>query len=370
MNEEIILGMVKPYIKDSTISYDEFDQLFSILSRKEQYIVCEVLFNNGISLVDRHIAEDALVLDIDDEENLAEDSSTDDFDVRYDKELFRDKIYSGTHTEELALNKKVHQSNEILCHLIQQGNRQAMQDLCIKNHRLVSKYAFAYKKQYANRLDFEDLEQVGFMGLIKAAQKFDLSHGNSFSTYAVYWIKQAISREIMDHGYAIRIPVHMMERIHKIVAIDNRLAESDIPISERISSVARELGISKDDVKEALALRNNYLLYASLDTPVGEDQDSVLGDFLPMDETLSVEQIVLDNELRHELGTVIATLKPREQKILKLRCGWDDNRPRTLEEIGNLFGLTRERIRQIETKAIRRMRHPSRSRLVKIFWEE
>lgn len=370
MNEKIILSMAEPYVKDGAITYDEFDHLFSILSRKEQYKVSDILFDNGINLVDSHIAEDALVLDIDVVDDLAEDLSADDFEILYDEDLFGDKSSGSAHFEELVINKKVHQSNEILCNLIQQGNRQAVQDLCVKNHGLVSKYAFAYEKRYANRLDSEDLEQVGFEGLIKAAQKFDLQLGGSFSTYAVHWIKQAIAREIMDHGYAIRIPVHMMERINKVIAVDNRFASEGIPLSERLPCVADELGISEEDVREAIVLRNNYLMYASLDTPVGEDQDSVLGDFIPMDEDLSVEQIVLDNELRHELGTVIATLKPREQKILKLRCGWDDNRPRTLEEIGNLFGLTRERIRQIETKAIRRMRHPSRSRLIKIFWEE
>lgn len=370
MNEEIILSMAKPYVKDGAITYDEFDQLFSILSRKEQYKVSEVLFNNGINLVDSHVAEDALVLDIDVEDDLVEDFSADDFEILYDEDLFRDKSSGSTHFEELVLNKKVRQSNEILCHLIQQGSRQAVQDLCVKNHGLVSKYVFAYEKRYANRLDSEDLEQVGFMGLIKAAQRFDLRLGVSFSTYAVHWIKQSIAREIMDHGYAIRIPVHMMERINKVIAADNRLASEGLPILERIPYVANELGISEDDVREAMALRNNYLMYASLDTPVGEDQDSVLGDFIPMDEELSVEQIVFNKELRKELEAAIATLKPKEQEILKMRFGWDDNHPRTLEEIGTIYGVTRERIRQIEAKVVRKLRHPSRSRRLRVFMEE
>ena len=370
MNEEIILSMAKPYVKDGAITYDEFDQLFSILSRKEQYTVCEVLFNNGINLVDSHVAEDAVVLDIDVEDDLAEDVVAEDFEALYDEDLFRDKSFSSPQYEELVLNKKVRQSNEILCHLIQQGSRQAEQDLCVKNHGLVSKYVFAYEKRYTNRLETEDLLQVGFMGLIKAAQRFDLRLGGAFSTYAVHWIKQAIAREIMDHGYAIRVPVHMMERINKVIAADNRLAGEGIPLLERLPCVADELGLSDDEVQEAMALRNNYLMYASLDTPVGEDQDSVLGDFIPMDEELSVEQIVFNKELRHELETAIATLKPREQEILKLRFGWDDNHPRTLEEIGNLFGVTRERIRQIEAKVVRKLRHPSRSHRLKPFMED
>lgn len=370
MNEEIILSMTRPYVKDGAITYDEFDQLFSILSRKEQYTVIEVLFNNGINLVDSHVSADSVILDVEFDDDLSEDYFVDDFEILYDEDIFKDKATGDTHFEELVINKKVRQSNEILCHLIQQGNRQAVQDLCVKNHGLVSKYVFAYEKRYGHRLDSDDLLQVGFMGLIRAAQRFDLRLGYSFSTYAVYWIKQSIAREIMYHGYAIRIPVHMMERINKVIAADNRLAGEGIPILERIPYVARELRLTEDEVREAMALRNNYLLYASLDTPVGEDQDSVLGDFIPMDEAISVEQIIFNKELRQELETVIATLTPKEQEILKLRFGWDDNHPRTLEEIGTIFGVTRERIRQIEAKVVRKLRHPSRSRRLKDFLED
>jgi RNA polymerase primary sigma factor len=370
MDEEIILSMAKPYVKDNAITYGEFDRLFSILSRKEQYRVSEVLFQNGIDLVDSHISEDALILDVNDEDDLGGVCPTGEFEIPYVDDLFRDKSSGHAQHEELVMNKKVHQSNEILCHLIQQGSRQAEQDLCVKNYGLVNKYVFAYKKRYANRLETEDLLQVGFMGLIKAAQRFDLKLGVSFSTYAVNWIKQAISREIMDHGYAIRIPVHMMERINKVIAVDNRLTSEGISLSERLPCIADELGLSEDKVREALALRNNYLMYTSLDTPVGEDQNTALSDFIPMDEELSVEQIVFNKELRHELESVIATLKPKEQEILKLRSGWDDNRPRTLEEISVKYGVTRERIRQIEAKAIRRLQKPPCSRRLKCFQED
>lgn len=370
MNEEIILSMVKPYVKDCAITYNEFDQLFSILSRKEQYVICELLCNNGINLVDRHGAGDELVFDIDVDDTLAGAFDEDEFEILYDDELFRDKSSGGNQVEELVVNKKIRQSNEILCYLIQQKNRQAEQDLCIKNHGLVSKYVYAYEKWYSNKLDYEDLEQAGFMGLIKAAQKFDLSLGGSFSTYAVYWIKQAIIREIMDHGYVIRIPVHMMERISKIVSIDNRLSEEGISTLARIKYIADELGISEESVREALALRNNYLMHTSLDAPVGEEQDSVLGDFVPIDEELSVEQLVLKKELRCELEAAITILKPKEQEILKLRFGWDDDCPRTLEEIGSMFGVTRERIRQIEAKALIHLRKNRLHRHLKVFLEE
>ncbi len=158
MNEEIILSMVKPYVKDVAITYDEFDQLFSILSRKEQYKVSEVLFNNGINLVDSQVTEDELVLAIDSEDELMDDFSDNKSEIRCDDQLFRDKSCSNSHFEELIFNKNIRQSNEILCHLIQQGSRQAAQDLCVKNHGLVNKYVFAYEKRYANRLDSDDLE--------------------------------------------------------------------------------------------------------------------------------------------------------------------------------------------------------------------
>lgn len=369
MNEEIILSMVTPYIKDGAITYDEFDQLFQFLSRKEQYMVSEILFNNGINLVDSHVSEDTVVLNIDDEDEFIDNYSADDFEVLYDEDIFRDSSSSTNASEQLVFNKKIHQSNEILCHLIQQGSRQAKQDLCVKNQRLVAKYVLAYEKRYNHCLDYDDLEQVGFIGLIKAAQKFDLHLGNAFSTYAIYWIKQAIAREIMDHGYAIRIPVHMMVRINKVIATDNRLADEGIPLLERYSCVANELGISEYDVREAMALRNNYLMYASLNAPVDEDQNSVLGDFIPSDEELSVEQIIFNKELRHELGRIMATLKPKEQEILKLRFGWDDNHPRTLEEIGIIYKVTKERIRQIESKALLKLQHSSYSSRLKVFQE-
>lgn len=369
MNEEIILSMAKPYVKDGAITYDDFDQLFSILSRKEQYSVSEVLFDNGINLVDSHITEDALVLDIDVEDDLAEDFSADSFEILYDEDLFRDKKSGNTRIEELVLNKKVRQSNEILCHLIQQGSRQAVQDLCVKNHGLVSKYVFAYEKRYANRLDFEDLEQVGFMGLIKAAQKFDLKLGGSFSTYAVYWIKQAISREIMDHGYAIRIPVHMMERINKVTRVSRQLLQ-ELERDPSPEEIAEEMALSVNEVRECMVLRDNYLSQVSLDIPVGEDQDSTLREFIPTEEELSIEEIIFSKDLRQELSAIMASLKPKEQEILKLRFGWDDNHPKTLEEIGIKYGVTRERIRQIEQKAIRRLRHPTRTRRLKDFWED
>ena len=220
MNEHLILSMAEPYVKDGSITYDQFENIYSMLSLREKYDVTEILYKNGIDLIgeEEQADKDSFILDADIEDDEIEEDSTetgDEFSILYDTGLFKDSNFNPELPETLVVNRNVKQSNEILCTLIKQGNMQATQDLCVKNQRLVAKYAAAYSKKFKHHLDFEDLEQVGFLGLIKAAQKFDIKLGYSFSTYAVWWIKHAISREIMDNGFAIRIPVHMMERINK-----------------------------------------------------------------------------------------------------------------------------------------------------------
>lgn len=359
--------MAKPYVKDGAITYDEFEQIYSILSKKEQYKVTDILYENGINLIDEHIADTDIILDIDNDEV---DVECDDYEVLYDENIFKDSKADLYTNESLVIHKEVRQSNEILCALIQQGNSQAAQDLCVKNKKLVDKYVAAYQKYFRNRLDFEDLEQVGFLGLITAANKFDVKLGTSFSTYAVYWIKQSISREIMDNGYAIRIPVHMMERISKVTAIYNRLTEEGIPLQKAICQIAEELGLSEEMVRESLALKENIIGYTSLDTPIGEDGDTVLGDFIPAEDEESVEQIVTRGLLRQQLEVVLHTLTPREEHVIRMRFGLIDGRQRTLEEVGKEFNITRERIRQIESKALRKLRHSSRSRRLKDYMGE
>ncbi len=375
MNEQIILSMAQPYVKDGSITYSEFDKIYSMLSIKEQYAVSEILYKNGINLIDEHeqVNEEEFVLDMDDDlDNFSEDEFSDDFsdddddfEILYDESIFKDNGISDESVGPLQINKNIKQSNQILCSLIQQGNQQAVQDLCIKNKKLVDKYVIAYQKRYGNRLDFEDLEQVGFVGLIKAARKFDIKQGTAFSTYAVWWIKQSISREIMDNGYAIRIPVHMMERINKVIHLDNQFLNEGVEMNDRINLIANELGISEDAVKECLVLKVNYLSYASLNAPVGAEEETELGELLPEEGLPSVEEIVENKLLRELLEKAVSTLTLREQKVLRLRFGLDDNRPRTLEDVGKEFNVTRERIRQIEAKALRKLRHPSRSKSLK-----
>lgn len=365
LREDIILQMVQPYVKDGAITYDEFDGVFDILSLKEQYAVTDVLYSNGINLIDKHIEISDLNLEAITE---IENDSNNEFEILYDESLFKDVGFSEA-DENLTISKEIKQSNEVLCNLIQRGNRQAIQDLCIKNKRLVDKYALLYQKRYGNRLDFEDLEQVGYVGLIRAAQKYDANQGTVFSTYAVFWIRQAITREIMDNGYAIRIPVHMMERINKVISIDNSLGSKGLNLSERMKTISDELGLSYEEVKECLIIKNNYLTYSSLNSPIGEDEESELGDLLPVDETEQTDEVAMQIFLREQLQEVLQTLTEREQKILVLRFGLEDGHARTLEEVGQLFNVTRERIRQIEEKALRKMRHPSRSRKLKDYFD-
>ena len=371
MNEQLIIEMARPYVKDGSITYEEFDHIYEMLSLKEKYAVVEILYNNGIDLIDADEQADGekFVLDADDDVyDGSEDAATDDnFDVRYDDGLFRDTGLKVQKPENVVVNKVVKQSNEILCVMIQQGNLQAEQDLCVKNKKLVDKYVLAYEKRYRHRLDFDDLEQAGFIGLIRAAKKFDIGKGNSFSTYAVWWIKQAITREIMEHGFVIRIPVHMMERINKVATIENRFSE--LNRDERIVKVMDETGYPEEWVRECMMLKEYVLTYSSLNVTIGEDESVELGEFLSDDGAIPIEEMLENRELRRMLDDVLDTLPGREEKIIRLRFGFEDNRQWTLEEVGKIFNVTRERIRQIESKALRKLRHPSRSRKIKSFLE-
>lgn len=369
MNEQLIIEMARPYIKDGSITYEEFDHIYEVLSLKEKYAVVEILYNNGIDLIDADEQADGekFVLDVDDDvyDGSADEAADDKFKVLYDDGLFRDTGFKVQKTEPVVVNKVVKQSNEILCVMIQQGNLQAAQDLCVKNKKLVDKYALAYEKRYRHRLDFDDLEQAGFIGIITAAKRFDIGKGNSFSTYAVWWIKQAIIREIMDHGFVIRIPVHMMERINKVATIENRFSE--LNLDERIVKVMDETGYPEEWVRECMMLKEYVLTYASLNVMIGEDEAVEFGEFLSDDGAISIEKVIENRELRRILDDVLDTLTEREEKVIRLRFGFEDNRQWTLEEVGKLFNVTRERIRQIESKALRKLRHPSRLRNIKSF---
>jgi len=268
----------------------------------------------------------------------------------YLKEIGKVPLLSAD--EEVALAKR-----------IENGDVQAKQELAEANLRLVVSIA----KRYVGRgMLFLDLIQEGNLGLMKAVEKFDYTKGFKFSTYATWWIRQAITRSIADQARTIRIPVHMVETINKLVRIQRQLVQ-EIGREPTAEEIAEEMGIEVEKVREIIKISQEPV---SLETPIGEEEDSSLGDFIPDNEIISPEEAATFYMLREELTEVLSTLTPREESVLRLRFGLDDGRPRTLEEVGTVFDVTRERIRQIEAKALRKLRHPTRSKKLKDFLAE
>mgnify|MGYP000943092841 FL=1 len=265
----------------------------------------------------------------------------------YLKEIGRVPLLSSEEEIELAMR-------------IMNGDEYAKKRLSEANLRLVVSIA----KRYVGRgMQFLDLIQEGNLGLIKAVEKFDYTKGFKFSTYATWWIRQAITRAIADQARTIRIPVHMVETINKVKKVSSQLLHKNghEPVAEEI---ALELDMPVDKVREIMRVAQEPV---SLETPIGEEEDSHLGDFIPDDEAPAPADAASHTLLKEQLGDVLSTLTPREEKVLRLRFGLEDGRPRTLEEVGKEFDVTRERIRQIEAKALRKLRHPSRSKKLKDF---
>ncbi len=348
--------LMKKGKKTGTISYAEImDALQNVDLDPEQIDrVYGVLAEAGIEVSDEGGNVESLVAEDEPEEeeeevdlSVPEGVAIDDPVRMYLKEIGRVPLLTAE--EEVELAKR-----------IEQDDMESRRRLAEANLRLVVSIA----KRYVGRgMLFLDLIQEGNLGLLKAVEKFDYRKGYKFSTYATWWIRQAITRAIADQARTIRIPVHMVETINRLVRVQRQLLQElgRDPLPEEI---AEEMGISVERVREIMKIAQEPV---SLETPIGEEEDSHLGDFIEDQEAPSPVDAASFSLLREQLEEVLETLTPREKKVLRLRFGLEDGRARTLEEVGQTFGVTRERIRQIEAKALRKLRHPSRSKKLKDF---
>ena len=291
--------------------------------------------------------DEQLPAELSKDDKLAEDAATTDPVRMYLKEIGKIPLLSAE--EELELAKR-----------ISEGDEGAKKRMVEANLRLVVSVA----KHFLGRgMQLLDLIQEGNMGLLKAVEKFDYTKGYKFSTYATWWIRQSITRAVADQARTIRIPVHMVETINRVSRASRALIQ-ELGREPTVAEISERLGIAEDKIAEVMKIAQDPV---SLETPVGEEDDSHLGDFIPDSDVAEPAETASYNMLRQQLGEVMQTLSPRECKVLRLRFGLEDGRAHTLEEVGRQFDVTRERVRQIEAKALRKLRHPSRSKVLKDF---
>ena len=341
---------ISDFFKDSPLEVDQMEKVFDFLEASGVDVL-RITENSGDELLldndmDMDGMEDEEEVELDKIDlSVPEGVSIEDPVRMYLKEIGKVSLLSAD--EEIELAKRM-----------EKGDEAAKKRLAEANLRLVVSIA----KRYVGRgMLFLDLIQEGHLGLIKAVEKFDYRKGYKFSTYATWWIRQAITRAIADQARTIRIPVHMVETINKLIRVSRQLLQ-ELGREPTPEEIAEEMDMPVDRVREILKISQEPV---SLETPIGEEEDSHLGDFIQDDNVPVPADAAAFTLLKEQLVEVLSTLTDREQKVLRLRFGLDDGRARTLEEVGKEFNVTRERIRQIEAKALRKLRHPSRSRKLK-----
>ena len=342
---EIVTGIINNYGKKGSISTNALCDIVEKYdtSATQMDFVYKSLSEAGIQVVDEEQRDKELF------EQALSDIGLDDPVKMYLKDIGRVPLLSAE--EEVELAKRM-QENDVA----------AKKRLSEANLRLVVSIA----KRYVGRgMLFLDLIQEGNLGLMKAVEKFDYQKGFKFSTYATWWIRQSITRAIADQARTIRIPVHMVETINKLTRVQRVLLQ-ELGREPTPDEIAEKMGVTPERVREIQKIAQDPV---SLETPIGEEEDSHLGDFIEDEKTTTPSDSVAFTMLKEQLLGVLDTLTPREEKVLRLRYGIDDGKPRTLEEVGKEFNVTRERIRQIEAKALRKLRHPSRSKKLKDFLE-
>ena len=341
----LLFGELIDALQKQDMSPDEMDDMYQRFSDEGGEIVDDVAAAGDAADDDGPDKEEEVEIDL----SLPEGISLDDPVRMYLKEIGHVPLLTAE--EEVALAQRMEAGDEEARHRLEEANL-----------RLVVSIA----KRYVGRgMLFLDLIQEGNLGLLKAVEKFDYSKGYKFSTYATWWIRQAITRAIADQARTIRIPVHMVETINKLVRISRQLLQ-ELGRDPRPEEIAKEMGISVARVHEIMKIAQEPV---SLETPIGEEEDSHLGDFIEDEAAPAPAEAASFMLLREQLEEVLETLTDREKNVLRLRFGLEDGRSRTLEEVGQSFGVTRERIRQIEAKALRKLRHPSRSKVLRDFLE-
>ena len=327
-------------LKGLELDSDSLDELYNLFNENSIAVVSEEEAT-GSSTVDKLLLDDS---------TLTKDLTINDPVRMYLKEIGQIKLL--TMEEELEL------ADRILA-----GDQEAKTTLAEANLRLVVSIA----KRYVGRgMLFLDLIQEGNIGLMKSVEKFDVTKGYKFSTYATWWIRQAITRAIADQARTIRVPVHMVETINKLARVQRQLT-LELNREPTEEELAKKMNTSVEKIRDIYKISQEPV---SLETPIGEEDDSHLGDFIKDERNMSPEEFATNEMLKEEIADVLLTLTEREEKVIKLRFGHEDGKSRTLEEVGQLFGVTRERIRQIEAKALRKLRHPSRSRKLKDYMTE